>query len=471
MSEIRSFVEQLKCRYRNSLPGRIVEKLESRARGEYLYFFILAASYLFVNTLFGNLMANDLPKDILIAKRCALSGLWFANSIRFALVLAAGTMFAAVRHDVERLRRTLRAVILPIALIVEAAALYYLMRGEKIAGLLYVESARRALFYRRLNIEALSLFLNAVCGVLTFLLIARARFGRLFAGWLVSRGVCVLVALCCKGRGALYYDLMRELVFLAVLVFLCRDVLFGRTGGGDWRTPCRLLWRALCIFAAVYFCQHCVMILSCYLRLPIAFCYYSCIGIVYFIWGGLRTEEQGDAFDFWLKTLIFSAVLAVVYHFYYRLGASYGVSAINSRLGFSAADVLVCFTVVSLFFVVKTATCAYFCRRRWYFALPVHMFLTVCGYPSFLVWTLGKFRRPELSIPDGYWIPRVGVSTALFLLLSLGIDLFAALHAKGRIEVPIRPDRNFVIICRAAAAFMLCGFYLTREALKRALIL
>lgn len=390
----------------------------------------------------------------------------YANMAVAAITIAAAMLFITVRDDEEKLRRMLYLLLLPITLIALIIAGYcHFFTPDHILQDVHKYGLERC-FNNLLPLKTICFILSAASSVLIALLIARGQFFRLFF-------VCI-PTLCLAGVISdggiiptdydLYYPIIDSLISLILLLVFCRKIIFKNFRiEFDWWLIGKFLWSTLCIFAVSYFC---------FIFLNTAWVWSEAWGKVFnaspiftylyvCIWSGKVNRVQ-NKLGFYLKTLLgCTAVILGLSYLYFNVIYKYNTPIVDfggDRLSLTTEEMMTWVMVIAGIITVKTVSAAYYCSIKWYFMLPVNMFLLLMGCVPVLNFVfpgnnpLGVVIFNRMGLPTEYgWI---------FLTISLIIDIFALFHVIYTCKKPFELNKYVHATCAVLAALMmLYGFF------------
>ena len=118
--------------------------------------------------------------------------------------------------------------------------------------------------------------------------------------------------------------------------------------------------------------------------------------------------------------------------------------------------------VIAGIITVKTVSAAYYCSIKWYFMLPVNMFLLLMGCVPVL-----NFVFPGNNPLGVVIFNRVGFPTEygwIFLTISLLIDVFVLFHVIYTCKKPFELNKHLHVTCAVLAVLMmLYGFFAVKS--------
>ena len=387
----------------------------------------------------------------------------YANMAVAAITITAAMLFITVRDNEEKLRSIMHSLLLPIVLFAFLTAGYchfftpnHILQDVHKFG---IEDSFNSL----LPLKTICFILRAASSALIAILLARGQFFRLFF-------ICILT-LCVAGviyYGGiipadydLYYPIIDSLISLILLLVFCRKIIFKNFRiEFDWWLIGKFLWCTLCLFAVSYFCSiflNTARVWSeawgkVFIASPIFTCLYVCI------WSGKVNGVQ-NKLGFYLKTLL--GCMVAIFGLSYLFNVTYESPIVEfgeERLSLTTEEMMTWVMVIAGIITVKTVSAAYYCSIKWYFMLPVNMFLLLMGCVPVLNFVfpgnnpLGVVIFNRMGFPTEYgWI---------FLTSSLIIDIFALFHVIYTRKKPFELNKYLHATCAVLAALMmLYGFF------------
>ena len=176
------------------------------------------------------------------------------------------------------------------------------------------------------------------------------------------------------------------------------------------------------------------------------------------IWSGKVNGVQ-NKLGFYLKTLL-GCMVAIFGLSYLYFNVIYESPIGDSFVEWTAMKTWV--MVIAGIITVKTVSAAYYCSIKWYFMLPVNMFLLLMGCVPVLNFVfpgnnpLGVVIFNRMGFPTEYgWI---------FLTISLLIDVFVLFHVIYTCKKPFELNKHLHATCAVLAALMmLYGFFAVKS--------
>ena len=384
------------------------------------------------------------------------------------IVITAAIFFIKVRNDEEKLRNIMHSLILPVTVttLLVAGYCWFWPGGETVQ---YVTQAGAAEWFDRLlALKALNFALSGISALLIALLLARGQFFRLF----ISLWPGVIVGIVCNVMASpipypMFYPLAVNVFTLIMLLIFSRKIIFKNFRiEFDWLLIGKFAWIAICIFAVWYFFSifgHITFIWATEWEpyFPGVVVFHIMAGA--FIWASKSGSEKGNSdLGFYLKTWSCSIIVSSLLSF-----AAQGLFWTPDRLSVLSYDeVMHCVVIFGAIYAVKTVSNAYYIRIKWYFMLPVNIFLLLWGsvpvlnfaLPGFNPYALAVFRK--MGLPTQYGV--------IFLIISGVIDLFALFHVIYTRKKPLVLSRIVYIGCSIVAALvMIFGFFIIKGNLNR----
>ena len=382
-----------------------------------------------------------------------------------AITLAAAMLFITVRDDEEKLRSIMHSLLLPIVLFAFLTAGYcHFFTPDHILQDVHKYGLERW-FNNLLTLKTICFILSAASSVLIALLLARGQFFRLFF-------ICILT-LCVAGviyAGGiipadydLYYPIIDPLISLILLLVFCRKIIFKNSRiEFDWWLIGKFFWCTLCLFAGSYFYSIFLdtarIWTAAWEKIFIATPIFSWLCVC--IWSGKVNGVQ-NKLGFYLKTLLgcMVAIFGLSY-LYFNVIYKYNTPTGDSFVEWTAMKTWV--MVIAGIITVKTVSAAYYCSIKWYFMLPVNMFLLLMGCVPVLNFVfpgnnpLGVVIFNRMGLPTEYgWI---------FLTISFIIDIFALFHVIYTRKKPFELNKYVHATCAVLAVLMmLYGFFAVKS--------
>ena len=392
----------------------------------------------------------------------------YANMAVAAITIAAAMLFITVRDDEEKLRRMLYLLLLPITLIALIIAGYcHFFTPDHILQDVHKYGLERW-FNNLLLLKTICFILSAASSALIAILLARGQFFRLFSICILTLCVVIYDGGIIPAGYDLYYPIIDSLISLILLLVFCRKIIFKNFRiKFNWLLIGKFLWCALCLFAVSYFCSiflNTAMVWTAawekfFIATPIFTWLYVCI------WSGKVNGVQ-NKLGFYLKTLLgcMVAIFGLSY-LYFNVIYKYNTPIVDfdgERLSLTTEEMMTWVMVIAGIITVKTVSAAYYCSIKWYFMLPVNMFLLLMGCVPVLNFVfpgnnpLGVVIFNRMGFPTEYgWI---------FLTISLLIDVFVLFHVIYTCKKPFELNKHLHATCAVLAALMmLYGFFAVKS--------
>ena len=449
--------------------SKIMTTLNSWYQNSYLLFFILT-------TLIYD--GGNFLKNVLSVRHVGLfwggeflAYISFSSNILIipyiivsALSLAAGMIFISMRNDEEKLRKSVQNFVLSVAVIAGVITVFGLVAPEQLALLTYRQELlpKSETFYRILRMNVIAFAINSIVNFLLMILLARGQFGRLF--------LCMLAGVIARLMLSFLDDILVWLPVVAGIdlllpLFFCRKLLFKNFHFGFDRSLFgNFIWYAICIFGASYFAG--IFNRTTFLwcqgvdKLPLFFAGITILPVAACLWGAYLSGEK-PKFSFWLKTLLFCAVLGyLLFILFCHPGLLYDdMDSTLTRCGWTAGEFAAFSICLIALGIVKSVSNAYYCSLKWHFMLILNMFLLLWGSLAFLAWILpGDGATLQLIVRETNLPIRCG---RVFLLLSFVIDLFALFHVIYSRKKVIELNKKFYIACCVAAVLIMFYGFIT----------
>lgn len=405
-----------------------------------------------------------------------------------AITLAAAMLFITVRDDEEKLRSIMHSLLLPIVLFTFLTAGYcHFFTPDHILQDVHKFGIEDS-FNTLVPLKTICFILSAASSVLIALLLARGQFFRLFfiriltlcvAGVIYAGGIIPadydlyyypiyrLRVLFFHGIPAdydlYYYSIIDSLISLILLLVFCRKIIFKNSRiEFDWWLIGKFFWCTLCLFAVSYFYSIFLntarIWTAAWEKIFIATPILSWLCVC--IWSGKVNGVQ-NKLGFYLKTLLgcMVAIFGLSY-LYFNVIYKYNTPTGDSFVEWTAMKTWV--MVIAGIITVKTVSAAYYCSIKWYFMLPVNMFLLLMGCVPVLNFVfpgnnpLGVVIFNRMGLPTEYgWI---------FLTISFIIDIFALFHVIYTRKKPFELNKHLHVTCAVLAVLMmLYGFFAVKS--------
>ena len=388
----------------------------------------------------------------------------YANMAVAAITIAAAMLFITVRDDEEKLRRMLYLLLLPITLIALIIAGYcHFFTPDHILQDVHKYGLERW-FNNLLLLKTICFILSAASSALIAILLARGQFFRLFSICILTLCVVIYDGGIIPAGYDLYYPIIDSLISLILLLVFCRKIIFKNFRiKFNWLLIGKFLWCALCLFAVSYFCS--IFLNTAWVwsvawgKVFIATTIFSWLYVC--IWSGKVSAEQ-NKLGFYLKTLLgcMVAILGLSY-LYFNVIYKYNTPIVDfdgERLSLTTEEMMTWVMVIAGIITVKTVSAAYYCSIKWYFMLPINMFLLLMGCVPVL-----NFVFPGNNPLGVVIFNRMGLPTEcgwIFLTISLIIDIFALFHVIYTRKKPFELNKYVHATCAVLAALMmLYGFF------------
>ena len=399
-----------------------------------------------------------------------------ADMLILPVTAAAAMLFITVRDDEEKLRKIMHSLVLPVIFIALAVTIYCSCFIPEEVSQIISQNNVEELFSSLMRQKAINFFLYAVTSVLVALLIARGEFFRLF----VSILPIPLIFLACtvvvseenmRGPVMRYYSLVDNIVTLLLLLFFCRKIIFKKFRFEfDWCLIGKFAWIVICIFSVLYF-SHIFFqaevrygvdgyfLHGQWLFPPVLFGAY--------IWAAKINAEKNKS-GFYLKSILLAGAGIFILNYLWVIVLQPLLFDVRWREEMAELLEMVMNLLIAAggLMVVKAVSNIYYIRIKWYFMLPVNMFLLVMGCVPVITWALPGDNPFGLACIEKLGLPTQ--SGWVFLILSFLIDAFVVFHVIYTRKKPLVLSRKVYIGCSIVAALvMIFGFFLLKNKLDK----
>ncbi len=397
----------------------------------------------------------------------------FANMFFLPMTAAAAMLFITVRDDEEKLRKVMHSLLLPVILVALIAGIYCrCFIPEEVWQ--NISQYQQELFSKFMTQQTLCFFLYTVTSVPVALLIARGQFFRLFVCILSFPLIFLVYAIALRGDEppgpVLYlYPWVANVGTLLLLLFFCRKIIFKKFRFEfDWLLTGKFLWNGICIFSVLYFSYKFYVILNIFWNpeYDISIFRYTFAAVVFgaYIWAARAYAEKSKS-GFWVKSILLAGAGIFLLNYLWNiffLPLVYGevwqqeiVNLLNQQ------EVMNLLIASGGLLTVKAVSNIYYCSIKWYFMLPVNMFLLVTGSLPVLNWALPGTDPFALAC-----IGKMGVPTQggwVFLILSFLVDAFVIFHVIYTRKKSLELNKYAYYGCSFfAAVVMIYGFFAIR---------